>query len=103
MRLSITATQTTSRRSPLLALNAFHLGVEWARIEPERRQLSTAALDHNSRIVECYLGHGATPIVTLHQFARPQGLVRDGSCDRPIRRFLLAAPAPTRVASGRSG
>jgi beta-glucosidase len=61
-----------------LGLNAFRFGVEWARIEPERGEFSTAALDHYSRIVDACLEHGITPVVTLHHFTSPRWLIREG-------------------------
>ena len=61
-----------------LGLNTFRFGVEWARIEPERGLVSTAALDHYSRVVDCCIDHGLTPVVTLHHFTSPRWLVRAG-------------------------
>jgi beta-glucosidase len=71
-----------------LGLNAFRFGVEWARIEPERGPVSMAALDHYSRLVDCRVEHGLTPVVTLHHFTSPRWLVRAGgwrSTDTPAR------------------
>lgn len=61
-----------------LGLNAFRFGVEWARVEPERGLVSMAALDHYSRLVDCCLEHGLTPVVTLHHFTSPHWLVSAG-------------------------
>jgi beta-glucosidase len=59
-----------------LGLNAFRFGVEWARIEPEKGQISVAELDHYSRVVDTCLDHGIEPVVTLHHFTSPQWLIR---------------------------
>jgi Glycosyl hydrolase family 1 len=59
-----------------LGLNAFRFGVEWARIEPENGEISTAALGHYSRVVDTCLGHGIEPVLTLHHFTSPQWLIR---------------------------
>ena len=59
-----------------LGLNAFRFGVEWARVEPEMGQISSAELDHYSRVVDTCLHHGIEPVVTLHHFTSPQWLIR---------------------------
>lgn len=59
-----------------LGLNAFRFGVEWARVEPENGEVSTAALDHYSRVVDTCLDHDVEPVVTLHHFTSPQWLIR---------------------------
>jgi beta-glucosidase len=61
-----------------LGLNAFRFSVEWARVEPERGEFSTAALDHYSRVVDACLEHGIAPVVTLHHFTSPRWLIREG-------------------------
>lgn len=61
-----------------LGLNAFRFGVEWARVEPERGEVSGAALDHYSRVVDACLEHGIAPVVTLHHFTSPRWLIREG-------------------------
>jgi beta-glucosidase len=59
-----------------LGLNAFRFGIEWARIEPEDGEISNAALDHYSRVVDTCLRHGIEPVLTLHHFTSPQWLIR---------------------------
>jgi beta-glucosidase len=61
-----------------LGFNAFRFGVEWSRIEPEPGLISNAALDHYSRVVDACLGHGVTPVVTLHHFTSPRWLMAVG-------------------------
>jgi beta-glucosidase len=59
-----------------LGLNAFRFGIEWARIEPENGEISAAALDHYSRVVDTCRQHGIEPVLTLHHFTSPQWLIR---------------------------
>jgi beta-glucosidase len=59
-----------------LGVNSFRLGVEWARIEPERGLISAAALDHYDRVIDSCVAHGLTPIVTLHHFSSPHWILR---------------------------
>jgi beta-glucosidase len=71
-----------------LGLNAFRFGAEWSRVEPDPGEFSTAALDHYARLVDTCLGHGITPVVTLHHFTSPRWLITHGgwrSADTPAR------------------
>ncbi len=61
-----------------LGLNAFRLGIEWARCQPS---ISTGpadpppwdetALDHYADMIEAVIDHGMEPVVTLHHFTHP--------------------------------
>lgn len=73
-----------------LGLNAFRLGVEWGRIEPERGMISRAELDHYVRVMDACLEHGLTPVVTLHHFTSPRWLIRDGGWKNPETAKLFA-------------
>ncbi|MFE3105670.1 glycoside hydrolase family 1 protein [Nocardia tengchongensis] len=53
-------------------LNAYRFGIEWARIEPERGQVSRAALAHYRRMIDTALESGLTPVLTLHHFTGPR-------------------------------
>ncbi|MEV6138985.1 family 1 glycosylhydrolase [Nocardia sp. NPDC051990] len=64
-------------------LNAYRFGVEWARIEPERGELSRAALAHYRRMVDTALGCGLTPVVTLHHFTNPRWFTELGGWTNP--------------------
>jgi beta-glucosidase len=66
-----------------LGLNSLRFGVEWGRIEPERGLVSQAELDHYSRLVDCCLEHGVTPVVTLHHFTSPRWVTLDGGWKNP--------------------
>ena len=61
-----------------LGLNAFRMGIEWARCQPSASTEPTdppdwdeAALDHYADMVETVNDHGMQPIVTLHHFTHP--------------------------------
>lgn len=66
-----------------LGLNAFRLGIEWARIEPEQSLISSVALDHYDRIIDSCLAHGMAPIVTMHHFSSPHWILRNRGCKNP--------------------
>ncbi|WP_405151219.1 family 1 glycosylhydrolase [Nocardia salmonicida] len=71
-------------------LNAYRFGVEWARIEPERGQVSRAMLDHYRRMIDTALDCGLTPVVTLHHFTSPQWFAEAGGWANPdaVGRFV---------------
>ena len=58
--------------------NCHRLGIEWARIEPEPGQFSTAALDHYMRVLETCREHGLAPIVTFNHFTVPRWFAARG-------------------------
>ncbi len=61
-----------------LGFNAFRLGIEWARIEPEQHEFSNAALDHYRAVLTACREHGIAPIVTFHHFTLPRWLQKRG-------------------------
>jgi beta-glucosidase len=61
-----------------LGLNAYRLGVEWARIEPSEGEFSNAELDHYARMLEACNARGLKPIVTLNHFTTPLWFARRG-------------------------
>lgn len=67
-----------------LGLNAFRMGIEWARCQPSASTEPTdpppwdgAALDHYADMVETVIDHGMQPIITLHHFTHPLWLGLD--------------------------
>ena len=67
-----------------LGLNAFRMGIEWARCQPsasieptEPPPWDEAALDHYADMVELVIDRGMQPIVTLHHFTHPLWLGLD--------------------------
>jgi beta-glucosidase len=72
------------RLAASLGLNAFRLGIEWARCQPSPSTEPTdepawdeAALDHYADMVETVIDAGMQPIVTLHHFTHPLWLGLD--------------------------
>jgi beta-glucosidase len=66
-----------------LGLDSYRFSIEWSRIEPERGEFSTAALDHYRRIGEALLERGIEPIVTFHHFTSPRWLAEQGGWAEP--------------------
>lgn len=61
-----------------LGFNCHRFGIEWARIEPEQGQFSTAALDHYRRVLETCHAHGLQPMVTFNHFTVPRWFAARG-------------------------
>ncbi len=61
-----------------LGFNAYRFSVEWARVEPEKGEISNAALEHYRRMTVFVREQGLTPIVTLHHFTSPLWFAREG-------------------------
>lgn len=61
-----------------LGFNTYRFSVEWARVEPEKGEISNAALEHYRRMTEFVRDQGMTPIVTLHHFTAPLWFAREG-------------------------
>jgi beta-glucosidase len=61
-----------------LGLNAFRMGIEWARCQPSSSTEPTdqpawdpVALDHYADMIELVIDRGMQPIITLHHFTHP--------------------------------
>ncbi|HEY7042524.1 MAG TPA: family 1 glycosylhydrolase [Nocardioidaceae bacterium] len=72
------------RLAASLGLNAFRLGIEWARCQPSASTEPTQApswdedaLDHYADMIELVIDHGMQPVVTLHHFTHPLWLGLD--------------------------
>ncbi len=73
-----------------LGLGAYRFSLEWARIEPERGQFSTAMLDHYRRIIEGCHARGLVPIVTFNHFTTPRWFAAAGGWTNPQAPDLFA-------------
>ncbi|MDQ0462618.1 beta-glucosidase [Caulobacter ginsengisoli] len=73
-----------------LGLNAYRLGVEWARIEPSEGAFSNAELDHYARMLEACRARGLAPIVTLNHFTTPLWFAMRGGFEAPDAPALFA-------------
>jgi beta-glucosidase len=61
-----------------LGFNAFRFGIEWARIEPEEGEFSSAALYHYRRVLAACREFRIAPIVTFHHYTLPRWLQARG-------------------------
>ena len=61
-----------------LGFNSYRFSIEWARIEPQEGEFSTAVLDHYRDMLLACHEHGLTPIVTYHHFSSPRWLLSRG-------------------------
>jgi beta-glucosidase len=61
-----------------LGFGAYRFSVEWARIEPEEGEFSTARLEHYRRMVGTCRDQGLLPVVTLHHFTSPRWVADAG-------------------------
>jgi beta-glucosidase len=69
------------QRCQLMGLNAFRIGLEWARIQPSTSLTPTAAPPFDPEALDAYADriaacrqYGLEPIVTLHHFTHPAWL-----------------------------
>ena len=86
-----------------LGFNLYRFSIEWARVEPEEGEFSSAELDHYRRMLAACHEHHITPLVTFHHFTTPRWIMKHrrlGRCGhaRKIRALLRTRHAP----SGRS-
>jgi beta-glucosidase len=58
-------------RAAHMGLNAFRLGIEWARIEPEPGRIDTAAIEHYRKVLRALRRRRLEPIVTLNHSTWP--------------------------------
>ncbi|MGP3756029.1 glycoside hydrolase family 1 protein [Streptomyces sp. IBSNAI001] len=76
-----------------LGFNAYRFSIEWARVEPERGQVSRAAVAHYRAMVRGALERGLTPVVTLHHFTSPRWFSALGGWASPGSADLFASYA----------
>jgi beta-glucosidase len=83
-------------------LTAYRFGIEWARIEPVAGHVSKAELAHYRRMIDTALGHGLTPVVTLHHFTNPRWFLEEGGWtgERAVERFTAYVDAVTAILDG---
>lgn len=66
-----------------LGFNAYRFSLEWARIEPEEGEFSTAQLTHYRRVLETCVEHGLAAVVTFHHFTSPRWIAAKGGWASP--------------------
>jgi len=85
-----------------LGMNAFRIGIEWARIEPEKDQWDQQAIDHYRQMVRSMVEIGLTPVITLNHLTLPLWVltpptkftkkIGQGILPSPLRDLPLADP-----------
>jgi beta-glucosidase len=73
-----------------LGFNTYRFSLEWARIEPERGQVSNAYLDHYKRVIDCCHEHGVEPAVTFIHGTAPRWFAEAGGFLNPEGPALFA-------------
>lgn len=66
-----------------LGVTMQRLSIEWARIEPERGQVSTKALARYRAIIDICKKHNLTPMITINHFTLPEWIARKGGWENP--------------------
>ncbi len=61
-----------------LGFTTYRFSLEWARIEPEPGEFSTAELDHYRAMLLACREHGLKAVVTFHHFSSPRWLLAAG-------------------------
>ncbi|HEX3344949.1 MAG TPA: family 1 glycosylhydrolase [Polyangiaceae bacterium] len=84
-----------------LGMQAYRLGLEWARIEPRPGETDHAALDTYRAMLGALRDAGIEPMVTLHHFTLPGWLAAKGGV--LARDFAARLAAFARVAAGALG
>ena len=73
-----------------MGLNSYRFSLEWARIEPEQGQFSTAMLDHYKAMIDACRQLGITPVVTFNHFTTPRWFAARGGWDHADAPALFA-------------
>ncbi|MDP2653999.1 MAG: glycoside hydrolase family 1 protein [Candidatus Omnitrophota bacterium] len=63
--------------------NAHRFSVEWSRVEPREGEFSGEAIRHYQRVVAALRERNIEPVVTLHHFANPLWVSRQGGWLNP--------------------
>lgn len=63
--------------------DAYRMGLEWSRIEPEDGRFDAAAVAHYRAEISLLLQNGIKPLVTLHHFSEPLWFVNMGGWENP--------------------
>lgn len=77
--------------SAALGFNTHRFGIEWARIEPERGQISHASLAYYRRVLHSCRRHGMKAVVTLSHFTVPRWVAASGGFTDPANVAAFAA------------
>ena len=76
-----------------LGLNAFRIGIEWARIEPERGHWDQEAIEHYKEMIKAMRIRGLMPVITLNHITLPRWVLTPPSnFTKRIAQNLLPRP-----------
>jgi beta-glucosidase len=64
-------------------LSAYRFSLDWSRIQPSEGEVSQEAIAHYRAMVDTCRDAGVQPVVTVHHFASPEWLARDGGWTNP--------------------
>jgi beta-glucosidase len=73
-----------------LGFNTYRFSLEWARIEPNRGNISQAELDYYKRVIECCRKHHVDPAVTFMHATAPRWFAEAGGFLNPDAPALFA-------------
>jgi len=76
-----------------LAYKGFRLGIEWARVEPQKGQFDGMVIEHYRRILESLRQYGFKICLTLHHWVMPRWVAEQGGWLHPdtVPQFLRYA------------
>ncbi|HEY7108933.1 MAG TPA: family 1 glycosylhydrolase [Nitrososphaeraceae archaeon] len=87
-----------------LGLNAFRIGIEWARVEPERGHWDQEAIEHYKEMIKAMRIRGLIPVITLNHITLPLWVLTPPSnftkriaqnlLPRPLNDLPLGDPPP---------
>ena len=66
-----------------MGIRNYRLGLEWARIEPERGRYDEAAVEWYRGLLAYMKGRGIAPLLTLHHFTNPMWFEDSGGFAEP--------------------
>ena len=74
-------------------MNAFRIGIEWARVEPEKDQWDQGAIDGYKQMIRSMRERGLTPVITLNHLTLPLWILTPPSrFTKKIGQRLLPSP-----------
>lgn len=76
-----------------LAYKGFRLGIEWARVEPQKGRFDVVAIEHYRHILQSLRTHGFKICLTLHHWVLPLWVAEQGGWENPdtVHQFLRYA------------
>lgn len=76
-----------------LGINAFRIGIEWSRLEPEKNSWNQSAMDHYKKMIKSIRQRGLIPIITLNHLTLPLWVLTPPTAFRKkIGQYFLPSP-----------